>query len=172
MFSRLMFFLFLSLAVIVSASMAKAENSKPLVRCALADEKIGYLFTLTVGDSSADGHAITRNEIVCSSVTSKDLMKIYQQFVEKTGIDLINDVAIEFEDKSLSEEYADNLKKAGVKLPEEVISEIEEMGSCNMYPETWFKLFIEIVKTQDPNVEVEILNVPDLDLGGYGLVSP
>lgn len=171
MLSRIFFILLFGLAVIVSASMAKAQSTKP-IRCLLPNSQSGYLIRLVLGDTSGDGYDKIRSEIVCSSKDNKEIQAIYNKFSTRAGLDLINEVATDYEDSWLSVEQTELLKKAGVLLPsdlQDAYDDVEEM--YNLDPEHWFALYIGILKAEDPSLVLELLNPADLDIGGYGILQ-
>lgn len=110
---------------------------------------------LTVGDWSGDGHEKTEDFTIHSSMTQEELSKAIKKL---KLMDIGNDCS-EYEDNKLSEKSQKKLEKAGI------VYDNEE----GLYPESWVQTILECVKHENPGSTFEIVQVPSINVGGYGL---
>lgn len=140
-------------------------------------EELKHKTELVVGDWSCDGHEKQDNILIVSNLTSEEIARAYQKGVKVVGFDLTEEVAVDYEDSSLSEEQQKMLLKANCPLEEisfnyRYAKEHPEVGGdwASFSGGEFAELYLWFVEQGNPNFKFEYVapNVPRLNVGGYG----
>lgn len=141
--------------------------------------ELSHATSLVVGDWSGDGHDKTSMTVIRSNLDSKQIMKAYKKASKKLGFSLIDDVAADYEDRTLSRDQLQALVDNGMKL--DVLGyeyDIKEATECledkdsegiGIYSEAYRDIFLAIVKMGDESFQWEVSHGDSLNIGGYGL---
>ncbi len=127
---------------------------------------------LIVGDWSHDGHEKTKVFFVNVKGVKKEdnLLEAYNKGTELVGFDLTNEVCDDYKNDVLLHEYAAKLVELG--LQDFILATPEEDEYENGYsldPDTFADIYMFICKLGNPGLKYEILDPPELHIGGYGL---
>ena len=118
---------------------------------------------LKLGDWSDDGHGKTEDVFIQCNLTMEELQAAYKKGSKKVGVNLSDDVCCEYEDSSIDDETRNELEKAGLELP------YSEWGiDATDFANLW--MAIATIGNPDLKWEHDNLNVPTIDIGGYGLL--
>lgn len=137
--------------------------------------------TLEIGDWSNDGHNQSVTFMVESTLTPSELMTAYRTGVSIVGVDLINDVAKDYEDSQLPRKDEELLRKAGYgfdKDPEGRMLEFDryddgdEESPYGLGLEEYLDIFLFICRLGEPHQVIKRVNSHNIDIGGYGLFYP
>ena len=137
------------------------------------------LISLLVGDPYADGHGRTERKIVKSSLDVGELQQAYTAGVGIVGFDLDKQVATGYDDYTIAAELVEKLEAQGFDRFEQLRSGIhewdaepssdDESGDWNLSIDAYVDLYLFIVKLGRPDAKLELLQLPSVALGGYGL---
>lgn len=129
-----------------------------------------YQIELTLGDMSGDGHGRSKSFLIQSSLNKKELQDAYEKAVKKTKVDLVNSVAIDYEENTISEKFFKKLQKAGVKL-DDLFFEDEDGDIDYQFSEyeIFAELYLRMAKLIVPEFTYSFIELPRIRLGGYGL---
>lgn len=120
---------------------------------------------LVVGDPSHDGHGLTRSIIIDSNLSEKDLNRAYILGSNKLSFDLIEDVASNYRDNIISRDFFLKMISLGYeKLHLDSQNDFDYLDS-----DLFFDMFLFIVKLGDPSFVYNIVEIPNINIGGYGL---
>lgn len=133
----------------------------------LQNNMLNYQIELIIGDFGGDGHDKRKSIIIYSNLSSKDMQNAYNIGAEKIGVDLINEIAVEYEDTNFSDE---KLKKY---LKFEIIEKMkwDWNDKCDFYLdiESYIDVYLFTILIGNPNFEYKIQQLDKIDIGGYGL---
>jgi len=142
------------------------------------------LFSIVMGDPSADGHGMTEKVTVKCNQTLGRVEQAYKKGVKTIGVDLEGSVADEYEDSSIKEADFDKFTQAGFSVEDPRLDsfiggweqsaldeEIAEEGQLNLEPDLYLSLYLFTALVGDPGITFEKSesNEKVLDIGGYGL---
>ena len=134
--------------------------------------------TVEIGDWSNDGHNRSDCFVVESTLTQSELMTAYRTGVSIIGVDLINDVAKDYEDSLLSKEHEELLRKAGYgfdKDPKgnlyfERYDDEDESTSYSLGVQEYLDIFLFMCRLGEPHQVIQLIKTShSLHIGGYGL---
>lgn len=140
-----------------------------------------FLVNLVVGDWSNDGHGISETITVNCNIDKDAIMAAYKAGSEKTGVDLVDGVCIDYEDNAIRKRDWDKLAAHGITL-EQVLGEFK--GSIKdakkalardegfaLYGKAFAMIYMLMAKLGDPTLEYEVSedDSPNINIGGYGL---
>lgn len=122
------------------------------------------LIQLVVGDWSGDGHCQTDTVIVESSKSKSETESAFKKGDEKFGL------------SSYCEEYEDST------VPEKLILQLKDYLPWNFdeslsyedfsaSPEEYADLWIAVARSADPDLELHIVQITRIEIGGYGCYS-
>lgn len=137
---------------------------------------LNHKFKIEIGDWSGDGHAQSEIFVIECNYSLEEVEKAYENSVKLVGIDIIEEVAEDYEDNTLTRIQIDKLSKY---LNLEYI-----VGTCdpkyntyknikNLNTDSYLNLVIEFIKLSLPFLEYNIINdgLSIFHIGGYGLFS-
>lgn len=122
------------------------------------------LICLVIGDWSGDGHCQTDTVIVESSKSKAETESAFKKGDKKYGL---SSVCEEYEDSMVSEELILQLKDFLPWNFDESLS-YEDYSLC---PEEYADLWIAVARSADPELELNIVEIPRVGIGGYGCYS-
>lgn len=128
-------------------------------------EQMTYTLNLILGDWSHDGHEKTETITIKTNLSKEQIKSAYIKGSNLIGVDLIDEVAAEYEDSTLSLEYLEKFKKAGFEPNEDMFYK----GFYELDTEEYTNLYFFVLKKGNENFEYEIIENEDIDIGGYGL---
>ena len=131
------------------------------------------IITLTMGDWSHDGHNMTTTVTIRSNLDRSSLEAAYEAGVEKTDVDLTEDIARDYEDGRFPDEDVEALMKFGFK-PEEFLEKYDEDDDdWTISPDGFWLVWLFIAKVGDPSLEFEeaARDTSNINIGGYGMFS-
>jgi len=130
-----------------------------------------HSISLVMGDYGGDGHAETRETIICSNLTPTKFQAAYQQASKQLGFDFINEVATEYEDSSMFVSRVKKLREAGA----EIVIEDEEYvsgGKVSLSQDEYLAIYLAIIKIGNAKFQYQKIEAKtQIDIGGYGLFS-
>ena len=127
--------------------------------------------TIVVGDWSGDGHSQSDTYVVESNLDKPSIERAYRIATRQLGFDLIKDVCEAYEENKIAEEVYEKLVENGINI--DGLAKEDELD-CDYYgmtPDIWLKLYLDVVKLGNPELQYSILNDhnEELHIGGYGL---
>lgn len=129
---------------------------------------------LVVGDWSYDGHNMTREYIIETQFTTKEVMAAYKAGSKKLKFNFIDTCCTDYEDNQLQKPHIKKLIAAGIDMSP-FLGEPDENGEYEggMEPESHAELYLEIVKLGAPDFTYKRVANDDntILIGGYGLFS-
>lgn len=133
------------------------------------DKESKYNIILRLGDPSEDGHGKTCEFNYVFNKSKDEIFSAYKEGAKKIGFDLINEVAVEYEDRIIAEKHLKKLKKKGFNLVN--LENIEEnfSGGISLSDKDFVRIFLFFVEVGDPLITYKKLDCDVLDIGGYGL---
>ncbi len=134
--------------------------------CELSDGTKGEVISAVVGDWSGDGHEKTETIVFCSNLGPKEINNTYKAGAKVIGFDLIDDVAVDYEDNILRKEHSDQLLVSGFDLSS--FESGDKDGEFYLYKEDFFKIWIYFLKLGDANFKFSTINTFEVTIGGYG----
>jgi hypothetical protein len=135
----------------------------------VVDKESKYNIILRLGDPSEDGHGKTCEFNYVFNKSKDEIFSAYKEGAKKIGFDLINEVAVEYEDRIIAEKHLKKLKKKGFNLVN--LENIEEnfSGGISLSDKDFVRIFLFFVEVGDPLITYKKLDCDVLDIGGYGL---
>lgn len=119
------------------------------------------LICLVIGDWSGDGHCQTDTVIVESSKSKAETESAFKKGDEKYGL---SSVCEEYEDSTIPEKLILQLKDYLPWNFDESLS-YEDFSAS---PEEYADLWIAVARSADPELELNIVEIPWIGIGGYG----
>lgn len=117
------------------------------------------LIKIVVGDLYGDGHGHSEDFVVETNTAIEEIKKAYKKGVKIIGVNLINDVAVEYQDGSIDEELFAKFQQLGFK----------DIDTSFLSADDFFDLYIFTVKTGNPSIELNKIDIDSIEIGGYGL---
>lgn len=127
------------------------------------------LTRLVLGDWSNDGHGRVSSSIVYSNYNYIDIQKAFKKGEEKLGIKL-KDFCSEYEDNTIPIDVVRKFIENG--FPEDILETEPDPKEFPLYPcseSDFANFYVFICRFGDPDLEIEIVEVNDINIGGYGL---
>jgi hypothetical protein len=118
---------------------------------------------LIIGDYSGDGHKQMETITIESNLTILEINEAYNKGIEKLGFDFVAECFAEFEDHSIDDSKYRKLIELG--MPPDLINEYLETDSNEEY----LFIYLFIVKLGNPEFIYSEVNIPKINVGGYGL---
>lgn len=139
-----------------------------------------HKLTLVLGDWSDDGHGKTDVVVIATNLDSDQFMEAYKKASKKLGFHFMDDVAADYEDRSLPTEYLQKLIDNGMELKEVFDSyEMKEAKAAlkdptaekvSLWAESYTAILLFIVKLGNPEFEYKFVEDGSrINVGGYGL---
>ena len=135
-----------------------------------------YTITLVLGDWSHDGHSISHNEYIKSNIPPEQVENAYEIGKKVIGVDLVENVAAEYEDGSLRFEdfkkFIDiGFLNFGFELNEDDLKNLEKEEDIEyMGTDLFVALYLFTVHIGNDKFKYEISEeVNSINIGGYGL---
>ena len=122
------------------------------------------LLQLVMGDYGGDGHSQTRTSLIKTNLNNYEIKEAYYNGVKLIGVDLINAIASEYEERDVLPEYREAYLSAGYS--EEDYSLLERLDY-----NSFCTLYLFTVQKGNPEFKYEHVNVRNIYIGGYGLFS-
>lgn len=117
-----------------------------------------YKFKIPIGDWSGDGHEKTHDYLIKSNKSLQEVRELYFQACEKLGFSLDGNHKLtpcnEYHDYLFKLETILSLKEFGVIITED---EVERWTKDFVETEEFCDLILRFIKTQDLNLELEII---------------
>jgi hypothetical protein len=129
---------------------------------------MGNLIDLTAGDWSSDGHGMTTTCLVACNVGLDELKIAHDIGAGVIGINL-SELCSDSEDDHIPTGLIATLEEHGIHLEYE--DDYPESKDYKLLesPDEFARLYLEIAKLGDPSIHYEVLNLPTVNIGGYGL---
>ena len=118
-----------------------------------------------MGDDWNDGHGEVERVIIKSNFNKDQINVAYKKGVEIVGFS-ITDTCKDFEDDIITK---DNIK---LLLDSDINIELEndlDNGEVHLKPNKFCEIFLSICKVGNSMFEYELFEIPEIDIGGYGL---
>lgn len=125
-----------------------------------------YNIKFSIGDHSGDGHYKKTIINIKSNVPKAKIEKAYMDGAKKIKLDLVNDVAVEYEDSSISEESIKKLEKVGFDVAK-LYDKYYKGYHLNV--DSYFEIYKFIVNMGDKKIQLNEIEEETIYLGGYGL---
>lgn len=131
-----------------------------------------YTFKIPIGDWSNDGHGIADWYIVQSNKSVEEVRELYFQACKMFGFGLDTEYkdapCIDYEDSVIPIETLYLLEDFGVKAASNLLENLE-VGSTECYvdPDNFINIVLEFIKTQDRNLELDIVDIPMFQFYGF-----
>lgn len=125
---------------------------------------------LMLGDASGDGHDKKEMITIRTNLTKGEMIDAYSKGIQIIGVDVINSVAVDYEDSHITQEQYDAFTRLGYQffIDQDQKDELESDGSCFINKEEYVQMYFFTVKTGDSSFQyLEVLG-EDIDIGGYG----
>lgn len=132
-------------------------------------------FKVTVGDWSHDGHGLTDTFIVNSSITSEQLKTAIKATADMLDMDYTDHTY--FFRLNYCSDYENNKFPVSIlnamDFDLDTLDDIVDPDDETAYigPEDWMRIHIHMAKRIYPDAVIEIVNMPSLTIGGYGLFN-
>lgn len=126
-----------------------------------------HTIKLIVGDWSGDGHEFTEDIIIKTNLDKRALRAAYEEGSKELGFDFQKEVCEEYEDNTISDKYVWILEGHGIKVFPD--GDFEEASALDV--ESYVRIWLGIAKLGNKTLEYEIMNIPYVAVGGYGLWS-
>lgn len=130
------------------------------------------LITLVVGDWSGDGHSQTDKTVIESNLNSQEIGLAYNKAAKLIGFDFIEQVASDYQDNRLLKIDAEKIQKYikldNLETPYDE-DEDEDDGTYYIDQDTYISIYLNYVKLGNPDFEFKIINIDEIEIGGYGL---
>lgn len=123
------------------------------------------LIEFIVGDTGGDGHEKTSSIIVESNFDKNKILQTLKYVKNDLGFD-IRDELEEYEVSTLDLDKSLKLIEYGIDT--DGIDQ-EEDGCLCFYYDSYVGTILNLVKIKDPSFEYSIIELPSIDVGGYGL---
>lgn len=124
------------------------------------------LIKLVMGDPSNDGHGISETVILSTEYTVKQIQDFVRSAERALGLKM-EDIAHEYEEPYISSEHREALMLAGVVGPEDF--EAWE-GNFWVTSADYLHIYLSLAEMGNGGKPVgEVLEVEQIDIGGYGL---
>lgn len=131
------------------------------------------IINLVMGDTSRDGHEKTESVFILTAASVQEIRDAYEVGVCICGVDVVNKVAEAYEDSTMSEEDIQSLEAHGFKRDRLFGYKdlLYQSGGKNFISGTdaYACIFLFLVNLGDPNIEFLIVDIPEIDIGGYGM---
>lgn len=122
------------------------------------------LICLVIGDWYGDGHCQTDTVIVESSKSKAETESAFKKGDKKYGL---SSVCEEYEDSSVPEKLILQLKDY---LPWD-FDESQSYADFTATAQEYADLWIAVARSADPELELNIVDIPRIEIGGYGCYS-
>lgn len=136
---------------------------------------LDYIFSITYGDTSADGHEQTETFILKCNKSKKEVETVYKNLCKKLKFGL-HKLFTEYENNVITAKDFFKLKiDCGEYLKSEFAPEYENElnseGGLRINSQDLIYLFLFVMKTHHPEIKFEIIEYDSLNIniGGYGL---
>jgi len=122
------------------------------------------------GDWANDGHGMTQSIIIKSNFTKDQIKEAYKSGTEIIGFDLKSDCCRKYEDDLLTTEQVNKLKSYGIIVEFECEWDGADLSEgFHVIPDEYTEIFLKICRLGDPDFNYEILDTPEVHIGGYGI---
>lgn len=139
------------------------------------NNELNNSINLVIGDWSHDGHEISETVTIKSNLTGPEINDAYEAGTKKVGFNLVEGVACDWQDNSITSQTIDSLKRFGFN-PDDVFgdyecSELESQGKTSIYRDEFVTMYLFIAGLGNLSFQYEIQENHDntLHIGGYGL---
>lgn len=126
-----------------------------------------HLNQVVVGDWAVDGHGKTFTVSINCSHSGRSLETAYKKGTAKVGFDLLETVAVHYEDNELPADKLQALVKNGINI--EFENGLEEDGTVSLTREDFPKLYLAICQLGNPKIEYKKSKQDNIRIRGYGL---
>lgn len=141
--------------------------------------ELKHVVNLVIGDWSNDGHCMRETVTVGVNLTRDELFQAYQDGSKKVGFNLTDDAAADYEDRTMLRKHWDILVTAGLKSDDFFTTDWEKEEHANesdepyvtLHVDAFAELWLFIAQLGNPNLKYEKAENPDINIGGYGLLS-
>jgi hypothetical protein len=146
--------------------------------------KYPNLINLVLGDWSHDGHSQTEIITISSTLSKPEIEAAYKKGAKRVGVDVVKDVAADYEDGGLLVEDWKRFEKAGMKLEDLFANQVdleytqEELENADpigfpIYHDEFVRLYCFLVSKGNDGFQYQIEEDanPNINIGGYGLFS-
>lgn len=125
------------------------------------------IYSIILGDWSGDGHRIKDPYYIKTDNSMNELLKAYNNSVNKTGVDFLETVCAEYQDTEVSK---DVITKMGLDVKNYKLDEVED-DVYEMTSEVYIQMLSDFIHLHNPNISFEFINhdIPMVFSGGYGL---
>jgi hypothetical protein len=132
------------------------------------------MISILLGDDSGDGHGKCHIAHINSSHTVDELKEFALKGAKKAGIHW-SDICADYEDNMISSEIMQKLEKAGINHHKWVDKysytsyQEDPYEGYTCWIDDYINLWIELVKLGNPECVIDVVKIPKIDIGGYGL---
>lgn len=124
-----------------------------------------HTIRLIVGDWYGNGHDKTEDVIVKTNLDKNALLAAFKEGSEELGFNFQEKVCADYEDNTIADKYSWILQGHGIEVFSD--EEFEEANALDTI--SYVKIWLEIAKLGNEDLEYEIVNTPSIPIGGYGL---
>ncbi len=126
---------------------------------------MNHTINIMTGDWSDDGHGQTDTTIIKTNFEKDQIDEAYKQGVLIVGVDLKRNIACEYEDDLINKEDIAKLKLHGIEIDFEAYDDV----GMRMDTDDFTEIFLKVCQLGNPQFRYEIVFVPQVHIGGYGL---
>lgn len=130
-------------------------------------------YTVTLGDWSDDGHGKTNDFVISSDSTYEEITEAYKRGEKELGIKFVKNYCSDYEDNTIDVDLVNALKANGINitLDKYELEELEENGTCGIWHDTYFFIWLELVRLGKPPHPITDISTKtqNFKIGGYGL---
>jgi hypothetical protein len=149
-------------------------------------KELNHKIKLCIGDWSCDGHNQMENIYINCNVFIEDLESAYKTGAEKIGVDITEDLCNEYDDNKIEFSRIEKFALHGFKPsmididvePDDIHCGGENTDGDGFDPLSvdsimFTKLWLFTAITGNPDIRYEIISddVPEVNIGGYGLFT-
>lgn len=129
------------------------------------------IINLIVGDWSDDGHGRTSSFTIEANMPLYEVENSYKMGVLKTGLDLTEDVACDYQDPRIRPEQLQKLQRHGFKFEDDNFDVEPDKNGVYLSPEMFVEMYLFLARLGEPGLTVKHVssNHSTIHVGGYGL---
>lgn len=149
------------------------------------NEPLCFKMNIVIGDWANDGHGRTETIHINSNLSPDTITEAFQKGSKKVGFNL-KDIASHYEDNTIPAKHLRKLIELGLEVaPLDEVSwegcyDDDELHSFedalaaddedfSIDPKFFMKMYLFIAKQAEPTLQYAVIDVPSINIAGYGL---
>lgn len=125
------------------------------------------IIRIVVGDWLNGGHGQTETFIIESNLNHHQIIEAYRKGSNVVGFNLVNDIATKHNDCRFEVELIEKLKNNNIYIDFEYPVTYGHVVYLSSYE--FIEIYLAIVKLGNNDFTYKIIEVPNINIGGYGL---